>query len=586
MRREPIGQVPGWAHHPHDYAFVQGLRADMVPAWERQLARRYSGLYKRQGRRAANLAMLPVRALCQQVRQTLGHGLNLATDDQAIRDQADTQARRCAAMAEPRAYVEGLGLAPADAETEAGERARYACAKWWRRRLRSLYGSTLEGAAIEARIVHKRAEPYASEAACERRRGQRARNRAILTELLAINEREQECSLQALADLSVSNPQVRRAELMTRIRGFGEYAQAHGDAAMFYTITCPSRMHATKRDGRANDRYDGTRPDAAQRYLARQWAKARAELARREIGVYGFRVAEPNHDGTPHWHVLLWCHPNQRGALSAVLRAYALQVDGTEPGARKHRFTAVAIDPEKGSAAGYIAKYIAKNIDGKRADGTSAGDDLTAPGTLASAAARIDAWASTWRIRQFQQIGGPSVTVWRELRRLEACDVPAIERARFVADLGDWAGFIAAMGGPYAGRDAPVRAWTVGALETETGELRINAYGEPAAARVVGVQAAGAQVRTRVHEWRIERRPEPVLPLGELAACEVEVRTLDEWESFSASGAAAAPWTRVNNCTGVVEHERESAADGGAIPAEWAEWAGFAGGGARVAPPN
>jgi hypothetical protein len=32
-------------------------------------------------------------------------------------------------------------------------------------------------------------------------------------------------------------------------------------------------------------------------------------------------------------------------------------------GAKAHRFKAVYINPKKGSTAGYIAKYISKNVD-------------------------------------------------------------------------------------------------------------------------------------------------------------------------------------------------------------------------------
>ncbi|WP_317929941.1 hypothetical protein [Halioxenophilus sp. WMMB6] len=62
-----------------------------------------------------------------------------------------------------------------------------------------------------------------------------------------------------------------------------------------------------------------------------------------------------------------------------------------------------------------------ENIDGHGIDSDSYGfdakDDVT----------RIEAWASTWAIRQFQKIGGASVTVWRELRRLDAQTIVSAE---------------------------------------------------------------------------------------------------------------------------------------------------------------
>lgn len=48
----------------------------------------------------------------------------------------------------------------------------------------------------------------------------------------------------------------------------------------------------------------------------------------------------------------------------AVINHPAFQEDGNEAGARENRVKFVGINPAKGSATGYVAKYICKNIDG------------------------------------------------------------------------------------------------------------------------------------------------------------------------------------------------------------------------------
>src|SRR5690606_39027693 len=94
------------------------------------------------------------------------------------------------------------------------------------------------------------------------------------------------------------------------------------------------------------------------------------------------------------------------------------------------------------SATGYLIKYICKNIDGYGVDNRQAkGTEDWANKNAVEVAEKIEAWSRTHRIRQFQQIGGASVTVWREVRRLSEQE-GAVENIRQAARDGNWAAFV------------------------------------------------------------------------------------------------------------------------------------------------
>ena len=82
-------------------------------------------------------------------------------------------------------------------------------------------------------------------------------------------------------------------------------------------------------------------------------------------------------------------------------------MDGEEAGAKKSRFEAKKLDPAKGGAVAYVAKYVAKNIDGVDADGKCIGVDDETDLDFINSAERVQAWKSRHGIRQFQFVGSP-----------------------------------------------------------------------------------------------------------------------------------------------------------------------------------
>ncbi len=392
---------------------------------------------------------------------------------------------------------------------------------WWRKQLRKSQARALEKEAIGLGYVHRKGEIYASDATVERRTQQRARNLATLEGTDAINTTTGEIyTLAELAALAVSNPRIRRGELMTRVAGFEAVAQGLEHCAVFVTVTAPSRYHARMvvNGGNAvieNPKYQGATPRDASRYLSAMWAKVRAAWNRGKAGIYGFRIAEPHHDGTPHWHLLLFMAAEVKAAAMAIFAKHAMAEDAGEldsKDAKKARFFAKDIDAAKGTAAGYIAKYVSKNIDGYQVQGDIEGGAMDA----VTGSRRVEAWASTWGIRQFQQVGGPPVGVWRELRRMPA-KVEAsetVEAARSAADAGNWRRYVEVQGGPVVKRDdLPLRTaytrkgerWDV--IADEPVPAPTTSYGEVADGAVYGVRdcVKGRAFVSRVYRWEVRR---------------------------------------------------------------------------------
>lgn len=406
---------------------------------------------------------------------------------------------------------------------------------WWRRQLRKMWSRQSEQALRELGAVRRGADVYASESAVRLRADQQRRMREFLKACVAVNEQGEVLSLEQIAEKSLSNPALRRGELMARIKGFEKIANGLKWDAIFVTVTAPSAFHPQLFHGGANPRYTGTTVGEAQDWLCATWSRVRSQLDRDGVKYFGFRVAEPHHDGTPHWHMLLFVKRAVREQLGETIVSGWLKEFGDEPGAYDKRVTIERIDPRRGSATGYLAKYIAKNLDAagvinaQQACETGLGHapDMDHGLAVQDGLCRVLAWASVHGIRQFQQLGGPPVGLYREARRVrEPVDHTDLERARGCADRGDWRGFGLASGYRFLrdGADAQLdKLWraeqrarraaglprrrrfktSVRLVYAETG--RRNRYGELVGAQQIGLSWGGGvgEIFTRPHQWRI-----------------------------------------------------------------------------------
>lgn len=382
--------------------------------------------------------------------------------------------------------------------------------KWWARKLKTIRSRYLEHLEIATGEVgrdlfnstdkkgNKKTErrgisAYCSKQAVAEYTTNQERGKRYLESLELVNEQSDVISLMKAVEAGVANPENMRNELMLRIRETEELADEMGYTGGFYNITAPSRFHAN------SNNWDGSTPKDASLYLNKLYSQARAKLDRLEIPYFGIRVAEPHADGCTHWHMLLWMPARYYDKVNHLLRRYftrddrevffqrfknrkALRARYTKArriwGLNKSkgvytraplknyfpsspRYTAIKMLPatvdkngkKSGGAAAYVAKYVSKNIDGfalANEYDAETGEKLT------QAVNPVKAWASTWGIRQFQFQKSPSITIWRELRRVreEVQGNADLEQVRQAADKGDFKAFVTLMGGFGIGRDA------------------------------------------------------------------------------------------------------------------------------------
>ncbi|WP_343867504.1 replication endonuclease [Tatumella terrea] len=432
--------------------------------------------------------------------------------------------------------------------------ARLLCADWWYRRLWQMRCEWREEQMRAVCLVSKKASPYASYEAVIYKREQRRKSLEFFRSHELINEDGDTLDMEDVVNASNSNPAHRRNEMMACVKGLELIAEMRGDCAVFYTMTCPSRFHATLKNGRPNPKWSTATVRKSSDYLVDTFAAFRKAMHKAGLRWYGVRVAEPHHDATVHWHLLCFMRKKERRSITALLRKFAIRDDREELGANTGpRFKSELINPRKGTPTSYIAKYISKNIDGR---GLAKEISKETGRSLRDSIENVSAWASLHRVQQFRFFGIPGRQAYRELRLLAGqakrvmgkCKAgtpvlnnPRLDAVLAAADAGCFATYIMKQGGVLVPRKQHLvrTAYELNDEESAYGDHGIRIYG-------IWSPIAEGRICTHAIKWKKVRK-----------AVDVEEAVADQ--------GACAPWTRGNNCppVGKLHHSSPDLSAGG-----------------------
>lgn len=540
------------AADPFDWHFIHTILRLYPDRHAAAIARRYCAILSSKSRNEANTDLRTWRTVAAEC------GIAINADFQKIEELTEEKNNNALialkwggrdAAGQYRSlsrYCIDNGVTPPEPnENKGGSRTTEGCIKrmldknWWRKQLRKKILQERERIAVKLGLVSKKKDIYCSREAREDKLAQDERNERMLENLVA-TDGTVSISLAEVAKSTISNPEIRYAELMTRLNGFEQMLKEAGQETIFVTVTCPSRMHSVlSKSNRPNPKYDGTTPAEAHQYLQKTWEKTRAKLNRKEIQLEGYRIAEPHHDGCPHWHLALATDPEHKNELIEIIEDYFTQTDPNEKGIENR----VKIELVR-SIAGYLSKYVSKNIDGKHVDKDFHGHDAKA------GAVNVRAWASLWNIRQFQPIGGASVTTYRELRRIrDPKQVPAdmldIWKA---ADAGDWAEYETLQGG----LNTPKSTHKIKIAKAWSDQL--NRFDERLGYITIGLEAGSSFLDTRPKIWTIETRNviEKELNAALSEAMGLKVTSIEDFQTYAAyqDAYASVSEEHKNPCTG------------------------------------
>lgn len=291
--------------------------------------------------------------------------------------------------------------------------------KWWARKLRKLRRQELEIIAYRIQLVGKSSNAlYASDAAVLDEKFNLKRQDEWLRNTYIQNADGDQIPLANV----MMTPEKKLAEALTVFAGLEQMAHKKGFVWSFITITLPPEYHPNPQSKRGEHTWNGVTPADARKKLMKSWARARSLLNECNVEIFGVRVLEPQNDGTPHLHYIVFHSVYDTLTLDNVLIRYFNQ-DGqwhTRKWDKKNKcwdddyrwntpgLQIVNGNERRGNASNYAFKYMRKGLSFE--DGA---DDVNL---------RVEAWRKIWGGRSIQWFGVKNaLTLWRLLRKLDVC---------------------------------------------------------------------------------------------------------------------------------------------------------------------
>ncbi|EOK5710308.1 replication endonuclease [Vibrio parahaemolyticus] len=199
-------------------------------------------------------------------------------------------------------------------------------------------------------------------------------------------------------------------ELYLTAKAFQDIAKTKGFKWLFITLTLPSEFHPNPSEGKK--KWDGSSVRDGNEFLKKQMNLLRKKI--KEDGMqfnlengFGMRVAEPQQDGTVHYHIVLFTAKCNINYYEKVFKNYFEREIEVKVGFKKETIYTGCLIVEEGldknrkevekisSAASYIMKYCLKSNKLEDLDKKEEFNEIDA----------VNAWKSANRIRSFSTFG-------------------------------------------------------------------------------------------------------------------------------------------------------------------------------------